>query len=377
MDHTLILYPGRLMTLLSFFLVNFIQAYYYIYFFSRLALFKKKEKTTSQTHPVSVIICARDESANLSSNLPASLTQEYNSAHEVILVDDNSFDDTKYKIQEFQKTFKHLKLVELKQEAKFIPGKKFPLSVGIKTAKYEIVLLTDADCIPVSKQWIELMQEGFGPETEIVLGYGGYHKTPGLLNKMIRWETFQTALQYLSFSLAGKPYMGVGRNLCYKKSVFFRHKGFSSHNHLASGDDDLFINLAGNSNNTEIVIDRKSFTLSTPADSWSRWVRQKKRHYTTSRYYKITDKLRLGFYSVSHFFYYPLLALAIFSGEWKLSLVMYSFRLVMQGYVFYKTMKKLDESDLFPWFIFLDIWMFFYYLMFSLLMLRKPSKKWN
>ena len=264
--------------------ITFIQIFYYLFFFSRLAFFKTAIKNNTQTHPVSVIICARDEAANLAKNLPGSLVQAYSTTHEVIVVNDNSFDDSKYLLEEFERNFKHLKVVELKQEAKMIPGKKFPLSVGIKTAKYEIVLLTDADCVPSSEHWIEKIQESYDDSTEIVLGYGAYHKKKGLLNRLIRWETFHTALQYLSYALAGKPYMGVGRNLSYKKAIFFRHKGFSSFNHISSGDDDLFINTAATKNNTKINISPEAFTLSDSPNTWNQWVKQKRRHYSTNPY---------------------------------------------------------------------------------------------
>ena len=216
----------------GFCLVTLIQVFYYLFFFVRLALHKTKPGTSTQTHPVSVIICARDEAANLAKNLPGALVQQYRTTHEVIVVDDNSFDDSKYLLEELQKIFKQLHVIELKQEAKFIPGKKFPLSMGIKAAIYEIVLLTDADCVPASESWIDKMQQAFDDKTEIVLGYGAYHKKKGLLNVIIRWETFHTALQYLSYALAGIPYMGVGRNLSYKKAIFYRHKGFTAHSNI-------------------------------------------------------------------------------------------------------------------------------------------------
>ena len=377
MNATAILSYWRLILFVIFCVLTFIQAFYYLYFFLRLALYKKKERQISQTHPVSIIICARDEAANLAINLPGSLVQEYRTSHEVIVVDDNSFDESKYLIEQFQKSFKQLQFVELKQEARFIPGKKFPLSVGIKTAKYEVVLLTDADCVPASEHWIENMQEGYGAATEIVLGYGAYHKNKGLLNTLVRWETFHTALQYLSYALARMPYMGVGRNLSYKKSVFFRHKGFSAHNHIASGDDDLFINLAATKTNTEIVINKEAFTLSKPPSSWKQWMRQKRRHYSTGKLYKTIHKLLLGTYALTHFLLYPFLVLSIICFDWKLALIVFSIRLMLQGYVFYRTMYKLDEKDLFPWFVVLDVWMFFYYILFSFSIVKKPAQTWK
>ncbi|TAL47638.1 MAG: glycosyltransferase, partial [Chitinophagaceae bacterium] len=308
----------------AFATVTVIQIFYYLWFFSRVALYKPKKKTRSQHHPVSVIVCARDEDENIARNLPGVLVQSYPSTYEVIVVNDNSVDDSKYILQELKKTFKdRLHIVELTQEAKLINGKKYPLSIGIKEANHEVLLLTDADCVPASEHWVEKMQEAYDDKIEIVLGYGAYHKAPGLLNKLIRFETFHSALQYLSYALAGIPYMGVGRNLSYKKVVFFRHKGFSSINHLPGGDDDLFINKAATKNNIAVLIDKDATTLSMPKRKWNDWLKQKTRHYSTARYYKPVHKLLLGLYSASQFLFYPLFIIAALLFSWKLSLVFF------------------------------------------------------
>lgn len=368
--------PGKLVFLV-FCIITFVQLFYYLFFFLRLALFKSQPKNITQTHPVSVIICARDEAANLVKNLPGALVQEYRTTHEVIVVNDNSLDESKYILEEFQRRFKQLHLIELKQEARFIPGKKYPLSVGIKTAKHEIVLLTDADCVPSSEFWIAKMQEGFTDGIEIVLGYGAMHKQKGLLNKLVRWETFHTALQYLSYAKSGIAYMGVGRNLSYKKSVFFRHKGFAAHNHVPGGDDDLFINKAATKKNTAIVIDKDAFTLSAAPKTWRQWTRQKKRHYTTSKYYKASHTFLLALYAFSLFVFYPLFILALCVANWQLVLAVFGIRLALQAFVIFKTTRQLDEKDLFPWFFLLDVWMFFYYLLFATSIFKKPAKKWK
>lgn len=361
----------------SFCLVAVIQVFYYLVFFARLAFYQSKQKNITQTHPVSVIICARDEAANLTKNLPGALTQRYPTTHEVIVVDDNSLDESKYILEALQKKFRQLQVVELKQEAKFIAGKKYPLTVGIKTARHEVVLLTDADCMPVSENWIQKMQAGYGQETEIVLGYGAHFKANGLLNKLVRWETFHTALQYLSYARAGMAYMGVGRNLSYKKSVFYRHKGFASHNHIASGDDDLFINTAATKKNTEIVIDKEAFTLTDAPRTWKQWMRQKTRHFSTGRLYRSSHKFLLGLYAFTHFAFYPLFIACMIFFNWKIVLAIFSVRFLLQFLIFYRTMSKLDEKDLFPWFLLFDAWMFFYYLIFSVATVRKPPKTWN
>jgi len=354
-----------------------IQIWYYLYFFRRLASYKAKPKAASQEYAVSVIICEKNEAENLVNNLPGILVQNYRTTHEIIVVNDNSTDESKYILEEFQRTFKNLTVIPLKQEAKGIPGKKFPLSVGIKSSRHEIVMLTDADCIPASENWIQKMQDGYEPHIEIVLGYGAYKKHPGFLNKLIRFETFHTALQYFSYALAGKPYMGVGRNLSYRKDTFLRNKGFSTINHIPSGDDDLFINMIANKHNTAIVIDKEAHTISEPHQTWNSWMQQKNRHYTTAKYYKPSHKFLLSLYATLQTLIYPLaIATAIFF-NWYIGVGIFAVRLFVQSIVWYKCMKKLNESDLFYLFLFFDLWMFAYNLFFFPSLFKKPARKWD
>lgn len=361
----------------TFCVVIVIQLFYYLFFFRRLAFYKPSVNNQTVEYPVTIIVCARDEAKNLVKNLPGILVQEYKTTHEIIVVNDNSLDESRYILDEFRKSFKNLNPIELTQEAKMITGKKFPLSMGIKSARYETLLLTDADCVPASELWVQKMQEAYKENIEIVLGYGAYHKKPGFLNKLIRFETFHTALQYLSYSLAGIPYMGVGRNLSYKRDVFIRNKGFSSINQIPSGDDDLFINKVATRSNTAIVIDPEAHTLSEPKTSWDDWQRQKTRHYTTSKYYKTGHKFLLGLYSLTSFFLYPLLVVSIIFFSWWMALAVYGVRLIVQAIVYYKAMKQLNESDLWPLFLVFDLWMMLYYILFLPSIWKSPRKNWD
>jgi glycosyltransferase involved in cell wall biosynthesis len=369
-------FPWLELFFIVFCAITVVQLFYYGWFFRRLAFYSPLPKEHSQQHPVSVIICARDEAARLVTHLPGSLVQSYPSSHEVIVVNHNSQDDTRFLLDEFKKSFKGLHIVNLEHEAIGIPGKKYPLSMGIKEALYEIVLLTDADCVPASEFWMQKMQDGYRNGIEVVLGYSPYKKSPGFLNKIIRFDTFHTALQYLSYALAGLPYMGVGRNLSYKKDVFLRNKGFSAINHVAGGDDDLFINKVATKDNTAVVIDPDTFMLSEPKKTFTEWFRQKSRHYTTAKYYKPRHKLLLGLYSATHFLFYPLFIASLFF-NWKIALIIFGVRFIIQGYTFRRSMKMLGEEDLFPWWWLLDMWMLGYYFIFSSTLWQKPRKAWK
>lgn len=361
----------------AFCIVTFIQIAYYTGFFSRLAFYIPKPKLHNEQRPVSVIICARDEANNIVKNLPGVLVQNYSTSHEVILVNDNSSDDTRYLLDELYVTFKNLTHLQLTQEARHMAGKKFPLSMGIRAAKYETLLLTDADCVPASENWMQMMQGGYDADTEIVLGYGGYHKQSGLLNKIIRFETFHSALQYFSYALAGIPYMGVGRNLSYKRDVFMRNKGFSAINNIPGGDDDLFINKVAKKRNTSIVIDPGAHTLSDPKKTWKEWYIQKTRHYSTARYYQGKHKFFLGLYSATQFLFYLLLLLAAVFYNWWIVLSIGVLKIICQAFIYSKTMAKLNEKDLFPMFLLFELWMCVYYILFLPALIKKPKKTWK
>ena len=225
-------------------------------------------------------------------------------------------------------------------------GKKFALTMGIKSAKYDYLLLSDADCFVESKHWITSMVHNF-KSSDIVLGYGNYEKKPGLLNMMIRFDSYIVALQYLSFSLKSLTYMGVGRNLAYKKSLFFKNKGFANHLHIPSGDDDLFIKEVAEDSNVIIEMSKNSHTISKAKDSWSSWIRQKKRHFSTSSLYSLNVKFLLGLFPLSQLLFFGSLCLLIIL---KVSFVFWLPILVVKillSYLMnYFTMKRLNCIDL-------------------------------
>ncbi len=279
-----------------------IQLFYYVFFFIRLALYKPK-KISSSPEPVSVIICAWNEEDNLKKHLQSILEQDY-PEYEVIVVNDHSLDETDLLLQAWQKKYSHLRVVNLTRDNVNMRGKKFAISIGIKGAKYDRLVFTDADCRPKSKHWLKMMSSHLRSETKLVLGFGGFEKRKGLLNKLYRYESVHIAMQYLSYALAGIPYMGVGRNLAYDKELFFQTKGFIKHRHVASGDDDLLVNEVANGHNTVIEIEADAHTVSEPIESWAAWWLQKRRHLSTGSFYRLGTKFFLGIFTLSHLVFY-------------------------------------------------------------------------
>lgn len=257
--------------------------------------------------PVSVIICAKNEHDNLNRFLRSVLEQDYpGDLFEVIVVNDQSVDASSGLLDTLAAIYPHLRIVTIPQaEVKTLPGKKYALAQGIAEARHERILLTDADCVPASKQWLRRM--ALQPKA-IVLGYGAYLRRRGGLNAFIRWETVHTAMQYMSYAYIGRPYMGVGRNLCYNKSLLQQLKEDQSfqevYSRSPSGDDDLLISRIATATITGVCTDYEAQTLSLPQESWAAWWRQKQRHSSVGKYYAPRIKQGLGLYALSHHLYW-------------------------------------------------------------------------
>lgn len=341
--------------LIIFVLAWIIQMAYHWILFRRLAFHKKQEKACSY-EPVSVIVCARDAYEYLLDLIPALLKQDY-PEYEIVIVNDCSQDNTEEYLKDLARNNPKINLVNLTQHLNFFQGKKFPLSMGIKSARHDLLLLTDADCVPSTDQWIKEMVKTYDNDTEIVVAYGPYFERKGLLNKLIRFDTLYIAMQYLSLALAKKPYMGVGRNLSYRKSTFLKNKGFTSHYNIPSGDDDLFISQVANKRNTKVYIDATNRVESEPKKTWKNWVRQKKRHYSTGIKYKPQTNRILGLLLGSRLAYYPTLialfflpqAFNISFGEIYYFVIIGLFALthyLTQFIIYHKSAKQLGEKHL-------------------------------
>ena len=330
----------------AFAAVVFVQLGFFWGIFSRLAFHRIRPVRHDQLPPVSVVICARNEYQNLKSNLPLIFAQDY-PGFEVVVVNDASEDDSQYLLKDFGAAHPNLSIVTIEKDLNFFRGKKFPLSIGIKSAKHEILLLTDADCKPASDQWIRHMVAGYRANTAIVLGYGGYEPTRGFLSVFQRFETFQTALMYLSMALSHIPYMGVGRNLSYRKSLFYSSNGFISHYSIPSGDDDLFVNQAARKGNTTVSLHPDGFTYTRPKRTFAEWIRQKRRHFTTGKHYRWYHRMILGLFSLSQWAFFILFVLLLAIGfPWYLTLGGFALRLCSQWLIYGYAMKKLKTRKI-------------------------------
>ena len=367
-----------MLLLITFCFIVLVQLYFHLFFFLKFSTFKRMPQN-GPSLGVSVIICAKNEAENLKNLLPLLAIQRHEN-YEVILVNDGSEDETFELMQSFEKKYSQaaftVKVVHIsKKDSK---GKKSALTQGISHSSNEWLLLTDADCVPVGDQWIASMTSGIHQKTEIILGYGAYEKIErSFLNKVIRFETLLTAIQYFSYALSGQPYMGVGRNLAYKRSSFIRVKGFSNHLQIKSGDDDLLVSEIGNSSNTQICANSESVTVSQAHTSLSGWVRQKRRHITTAYHYRNKTKFLLGFFFISQLSFYLLFLVLVAIGT-HLTVVILAFSLRFLPWYWNVSIaaRRLNEKDLVLFGPLYEISIIFMQLYIYLRNLASPPKHW-
>lgn len=350
--------------LLGLFLAaTFTQLLYWLGLFSRLALYRQPPPPKIAPEPVSIIICAHNEAENLQKNLPFFLDQDYEN-FEVLVVNDASSDNSLEILLEFKRKNPNLRIVNLTTKVSL--GKKAALSKGINAANNSILLLSDADCQPASSKWLEHMQAFIRDRVEIGLGYSPYNREKGILNAAIRFETVNSAINYLSFAFVGMPYMGVGRNLIYREHLFRESGGFEDHMDVTSGDDDLFINTVATSKNTRVILSPEAFVYSEAKSSWRGYYRQKSRHLSTGTRYRPLHQFLLGAISASHFGHYVLgIALILFHNLETIVFINYLVRIVVVTAMYGLITRKLRDPSLVFWVPLFDALYILYYVIFA------------
>lgn len=343
-----------------------------------ISFYIKPATASAEIPGISVIISAKNEAKNLKKLIPRLLSQQFR-AYEIILLDDKSTDETYDYAIELDHKEEKFKLVRIDSTPDHINNKKYALTLGIRAARYDHLLFTDADCLPNSEFWLEDMSHGFtSDKIKFVLGYSQYFKSGGLLNYFIKYETMLTALHYIGIGLLGNPYMGVGRNIAYRKSFFLENNGFGKYQDVVGGDDDLLVNQYAKRKNTKFVLSSNSIVYSNPKTKLSDFILQKTRHLSVGKHYRGTDKLLLGLLTFSKILFWMSFIAAIMSG-YQTYFVAGGFLLVMVSLltVLLVLKKKTgDKSSI--WILpFLDFIFIFYYISTGLKVLFTKKVRWK
>ncbi|HJA85532.1 MAG TPA: glycosyltransferase [Candidatus Bacteroides avicola] len=332
-----------------------IQALYYACLYLRIPRHAKAARQgdisfATEYPPLSVVIYAREACEYLRANLTSILSQDY-PRFEVIVITDGTDDGTADYLTQLRESYPHLYHSFVPNSSRYISHKKLGLTLGIRAAKYDWLVMTEPDCHPESNQWLRLLARNFTPSTQIVLGHVGYARGKGWLHKRIAYDNLFQAIRYLGFALGGHPYMGLGGNLAYRKELFYQNKGFSEYLNLVRGDDDLFINQVAMGENTRVEIDTASVVRRTPCARAKDWREEKIGYASTARFYKGTQRYAAGLETLTrllfHLSWLTALVMGILLQQWlmaAMALTAFFLRLALQLYVINHNARALGEE---------------------------------
>lgn len=332
-----------------------IQLLYYFCLYNRIHARSRAVKRSDihfsqELPPLSVIIYAREEVENLRRNLPAVLEQDY-PQFEVIVINDGNTDESEDYLTLQGEKYPNLYHSFVPSSSRYISRKKLAITLGIKASKYDWLVFTDANCLPESNQWLRTMARNFTSRAQIVLGYSGYERGKGWLHKRVSFDNLFTSMRYLGYALAGKPYMGIGRNMAYRKELFYAQKGFSAHLNLQRGDDDLFINKTATSENTRIETDANAVVRVQPVYRAKDWREEKISYMGTAHFYRGIQRYLSGFETTTrllfHVAWIAVLVIGILNFHWLaagIAFLLFALRYTLQALIINKTAKDLGEK---------------------------------
>lgn len=357
-----------------------LQILYYLIVYGKIAF--KKQFTTKileneELPPLSVIVAVKNDEYNIKSKLLEILEQDY-PKYEVIVVNDASTDDTQYVLKGLSVLYPHLKVVNIVENVNKFQGKKFPISIGIKSAKYEHLVLTKANCKPNSFEWLKHIASNFTANKEIVLGYASVANKKGLLNKLMQYDHSIRAMNYLSLALLKKPYMGEGYNLAYKKSLFYKVGGFIKHYNLSAGDDDMFINQVANDKNTSVVLSPLSQMSFDSYRTYKDWIKSKKSNIISRKHFKLSHRLLLTILpSSTILFYLSIVAIFLIALPWQYAVIAILLKYILQIFVYYKAFKRLEIKKISIFAPILEIYQIILNLILELRIIMTKKTKWR
>ncbi len=348
----------QLSLLIAFAVAAVAQIFYYSFFMFRI-IPKSQAETAGRRMPLSVIICAKNEGANLRRNIPLMMAQKY-PEFQVIVVNDCSEDDTDMALAELKQKYPQLYYTSIPVDSKFHHGKKLAVVIGIKAARYEHMVFVDADCAPVSENYLATIAGRYADGRQMVLGYGRYARRPGFVNTFIRYETFWNAVQYFGFALAVRPFMGVGRNISYTRTLYEQSSKYRGNLSIVSGDDDMFVSDVGTRANTAVCFSPDGQTESEPKRTWAQWITQKSRHLSTAPLYGFGVKFFLLLETISRLLFWTLFVFLLILGSemtLQIAAVLFLIRILLMYLSIGMSARKMGEGYLWAWALPMDLLM--------------------
>ncbi len=258
-------------------------------------IFKNKEQIKKKENSISIIVSAKNEENNIPKLLYSLEKQNYpKEKYEVIIVDDDSNDNTFNLIKNLISNKSIFRII--KSDNKKIFGKRGALQKGIEDAKYDYIVITDADCEPQS-DWLISFSNIFNQGYDFAFGIAPFYQTKNLINKISCYENFRNSILAFAFTQSNLPYTATSRSIGFSKNAFTKLNGYFNTTDSISGDDDLLLREAVKNNlKIGLVIDNNSFSFSKTKLILKDYLNQRARHLTSSSHYLLKQKLILAFW---------------------------------------------------------------------------------
>lgn len=243
---------------------------------------------------VSILVYSHNQGEALVRNLPVWLAQDY-PTFEVIVVDDNSLDDTQDVLTMFDQRSDRLYHTRIDEKVRGMSHRKLAILLGIKAAHHDIILSTQAQCLPSSDQWIMHMVRAFREDlrAEVVLGPVAYQRRASFLSRFCGWDLFQRQVQLFGLTLAVKPYAGWGQNMAFRRQVFYanRNQAFVGHLHIKPGEDDLFVADVAGHDNVAVECTPEAVVTDQTSPLFLGWSMERTSRAFTSQRYALAPKM--------------------------------------------------------------------------------------
>lgn len=344
----------------------------------------KKDVVSRQTSvaasqpSVSVVMVVHNESEFLKKSMPYLLEQDYPD-FEVVVVDYMSTDDTHYVLHICAENYPQLKPITLKHDVNMFQGKKYPLSIGVKSATKDVILLTEAESVPKSFDWISNMVQGYSGGTQMVIGYNLVKGNGTLLGAFQQYENMAYNASYIGAALMGNPYTATGRNLSYRRDFFFKQGGFISHYSIPDGADDLFVNQNANSRNSALILNSEASVISEPRNTFGLWHQDRAHRLYTRRYYGWGDRLMLSVYPLSQIVFLAALVLLFIGGifPWQILVAVLALKIIWQIMCSLPLAKKFEIKKIHFFSPFFEFYFLFANTFLTYFALRRKKKQWR
>lgn len=216
---------------------------------------RQRQPAEADCPPLSLVITTHSDADSLERTLPLWLAQDYPADLQIIVVTEKGDSQAEDVIKRLAGD-RRLYTTFVPLTSRYMSRGKLAVTLGVKAARHEWVMLTRADCAPdTPKSLRQLAVHCADTNTDLVMGYThlgddskAYH----------RFEQFYRAFYLLRKASTGTACTTQMGSLMFKKGQFMEAGGYQGNLHLIHGEYDFLVNKLARKGNTAVSLDADS-----------------------------------------------------------------------------------------------------------------------